>query len=154
MIDVSQTGARLLIEGSLEGLDLKEFFLLLSSTGLAYRRESKPPVCRRAHIRPLVSTQEGASLKSFRLLIQGNIGHGGNTYVLDFAGAPRPTKIGTTVSPWPYDAVGCQVLQSAFLRRPAILRYASWRTACPILLKQWSAERSGRRAKRVPRPNR
>ena len=38
MIDVSQTGARLLIEGSLEGLDLKEFFLLLSSTGLVYRR--------------------------------------------------------------------------------------------------------------------
>ena len=37
MIDVSQTGARLLIEGSLQGLDLKEFFLLLSSTGLAYR---------------------------------------------------------------------------------------------------------------------
>ena len=37
MIDVSQTGARLLIEGSLEGLDLREFFLLLSSTGLAYR---------------------------------------------------------------------------------------------------------------------
>jgi len=38
MIDVSQTGARLRIEGSLEGLDLKEFFLLLSSTGLAFRR--------------------------------------------------------------------------------------------------------------------
>jgi PilZ domain len=38
MIDVSQTGARLCIEGSIEGLDLKEFFLLLSSTGLAYRR--------------------------------------------------------------------------------------------------------------------
>lgn len=38
MTDVSQTGARLLVEGSLEGLDLKEFFLLLSSTGLAYRR--------------------------------------------------------------------------------------------------------------------
>src|ERR1700751_3807613 len=38
LIDVSQTGARLHIEGSLEGLDLKEFFLLLSSTGLAYRR--------------------------------------------------------------------------------------------------------------------
>ena len=38
MIDVSQTGTRLLIEDSLEGLDLKEFFLLLSSTGLAYRR--------------------------------------------------------------------------------------------------------------------
>jgi hypothetical protein len=38
MIDVSQSGARLLIEGSLAGLDLKEFFLLLSSTGLAFRR--------------------------------------------------------------------------------------------------------------------
>lgn len=38
MIDVSQTGARLRIEGPVEGLDLKEFFLLLSSTGLAFRR--------------------------------------------------------------------------------------------------------------------
>ncbi len=38
MIDVSQTNARLCIEGPFEGLDLKEFFLLLSSTGLAYRR--------------------------------------------------------------------------------------------------------------------
>ena len=38
LIDVSQTGAHLCIEGSFEGLDLKEFFLLLSSTGLAYRR--------------------------------------------------------------------------------------------------------------------
>jgi hypothetical protein len=38
MIDVSQTGARLCVEGSFEGLDLREFFLLLSSTGLAYRR--------------------------------------------------------------------------------------------------------------------
>src|SRR3984957_15626237 len=38
MIDVSQTGARLYIEGSLEGLDLKEFFLLQSSPGLAFRR--------------------------------------------------------------------------------------------------------------------
>jgi PilZ domain len=38
MFDVSQTGARLSVSGSLDGLDLKEFFLLLSSTGLAYRR--------------------------------------------------------------------------------------------------------------------
>lgn len=38
MVDVSQTGARLHVEDSIEGLDLKEFFLLLSSTGLAYRR--------------------------------------------------------------------------------------------------------------------
>jgi hypothetical protein len=38
MVDVSQTGARLCTEGSLHGLDLREFFLLLSSTGLAYRR--------------------------------------------------------------------------------------------------------------------
>ena len=37
MIDVSQTGARLHIDGSLAGIDLRECFLL-SSTGLAYRR--------------------------------------------------------------------------------------------------------------------
>ena len=38
LIDVSQTGARLRIKGSFQGLDLTEFFLLLSSTGLAFRR--------------------------------------------------------------------------------------------------------------------
>ncbi len=36
--DVSEIGAKLTVEGSIEGLHLKEFFLLLSSTGLAYRR--------------------------------------------------------------------------------------------------------------------
>jgi hypothetical protein len=38
MEDVSEVGAKLTVEGSVEGLSLKEFFLLLSSTGLAYRR--------------------------------------------------------------------------------------------------------------------
>jgi hypothetical protein len=38
MEDVSASGAKLTIEGSVEGLHLKESFLLLSSTGLAYRR--------------------------------------------------------------------------------------------------------------------
>ena len=33
MEDVSETGAKLTVEGSVEGLHLKEFFLLLSSTG-------------------------------------------------------------------------------------------------------------------------
>jgi hypothetical protein len=37
MEDVSDAGAKLTIEGSVQGLNLKEFFLLLSSTGLAYR---------------------------------------------------------------------------------------------------------------------
>ncbi|UGV24540.1 PilZ domain-containing protein [Rhodopseudomonas boonkerdii] len=36
--DVSETGAKLTVGSSVEGLNLKEFFLLLSSTGLAYRR--------------------------------------------------------------------------------------------------------------------
>ena len=36
--DISETGAKLVVKGSVEGLNLKEFFLLLSSTGLAYRR--------------------------------------------------------------------------------------------------------------------
>ena len=38
MEDASDTGAKLTVDGSIEGLHLKEFFLLLSSTGLAYRR--------------------------------------------------------------------------------------------------------------------
>lgn len=35
---VSDTGAKLLVEGSVQGLPLKGFFLVLSSVGLAYRR--------------------------------------------------------------------------------------------------------------------
>lgn len=35
---VSETGCKLTVSGSIEGLNLKEFFLVLSSTGLAYRR--------------------------------------------------------------------------------------------------------------------
>ena len=35
---VSDSAAVLTVEGSVQGLNLKEFFLLLSSTGLAYRR--------------------------------------------------------------------------------------------------------------------
>lgn len=38
LLDVSQTGAKLEIEGSPEVLRAREFFLLLSSTGLAFRR--------------------------------------------------------------------------------------------------------------------
>ena len=38
MEDVSETGARLTVDGSIEGLPLKEFFLLLSTMGKAYRR--------------------------------------------------------------------------------------------------------------------
>jgi hypothetical protein len=35
---ISEDAAVLNVEGSIQGLNLKEFFLLLSSTGLAYRR--------------------------------------------------------------------------------------------------------------------
>ena len=35
---ISDTNAALTVEGSIQGLNLKEFILLLSSTGLAYRR--------------------------------------------------------------------------------------------------------------------
>jgi PilZ domain len=38
LLDVSATGARLEVEGTLEILGNQEFFLLLSSTGLAFRR--------------------------------------------------------------------------------------------------------------------
>ena len=35
---ISDSDAILTVEGSIQGLNLKEFFLLLSSTGLAYRQ--------------------------------------------------------------------------------------------------------------------
>jgi len=38
LLDVSATGARLEVEGTLDILQAGEFFLLLSSTGLAFRR--------------------------------------------------------------------------------------------------------------------
>jgi hypothetical protein len=38
LLDVSATGARLEVDGSLEVLKAQEFFLILSSTGLAFRR--------------------------------------------------------------------------------------------------------------------
>jgi hypothetical protein len=38
LMDVSQTGAKLKIEGSADVLRAKEFFMLLSTTGLAFRR--------------------------------------------------------------------------------------------------------------------
>ena len=38
MLDVSATGARLQVEGSVDVMQSREFFLLLSSTGLAFRR--------------------------------------------------------------------------------------------------------------------
>jgi hypothetical protein len=36
--DVSDEGAKLMVGSSIQGLQLSEFFLVLSSTGLAYRR--------------------------------------------------------------------------------------------------------------------
>ncbi|TFV73105.1 PilZ domain-containing protein [Bradyrhizobium frederickii] len=38
LLDVSQSGAKVEVEGTLDVLQAKEFFMLLSSTGLAYRR--------------------------------------------------------------------------------------------------------------------
>ena len=38
MEDVSDSGAKLTIDGPIEGLALKEFFLVLSTMGKAYRR--------------------------------------------------------------------------------------------------------------------
>jgi hypothetical protein len=38
LADISTSGARVIVSGTIEGLNLKEFFLLLTSTGLAFRR--------------------------------------------------------------------------------------------------------------------
>ena len=38
LVDVSVSGAKLIVSGSMEGLNLKEFFLLLTPTGTTFRR--------------------------------------------------------------------------------------------------------------------
>jgi hypothetical protein len=38
LLDVSDTGAKIEVEGSIDVLKAREFFLVLSSMGLAYRR--------------------------------------------------------------------------------------------------------------------
>ena len=45
-------------------------------------------------------------------------------------------KMGTVLSPCPYDAAARRVFQSVNLRRPAILHYASWR--CFPDIARWS----------------
>jgi len=49
--------------------------------------------------------------------------------ILYRSGAPRSMKMGTTASPWRYDAAARHALQSAKLRLPATLHYASWAAA-------------------------
>jgi hypothetical protein len=51
-------------------------------------------------------------------------------------GAPRPMKMGTIVSPWRYDAAARYALQSANLRRPAILHYPSWAASLPDITQR------------------
>jgi hypothetical protein len=41
-------------------------------------------------------------------------------------------KMGTTASPWRYDAAAAQAIPPDNLRRTAILRYASWAAVRPI----------------------
>ncbi|MGO9356896.1 MAG: PilZ domain-containing protein [Xanthobacteraceae bacterium] len=38
LLDISATGARLQVEGSIDVMHKREFFLILSSTGLVFRR--------------------------------------------------------------------------------------------------------------------
>ena len=50
-----------------------------------------------------------------------------------YIGAPRSMKMGTTPSPFPYDAATRPALWLARLRRPAILHYASWDSLLSII---------------------
>jgi hypothetical protein len=47
-------------------------------------------------------------------------------------GAPRPMKMGTTASPWRYDAAAAETIWPDNQRRTSILRYASRAAVFPI----------------------
>ena len=67
LLDVSSTGARLEIEGTTEVLRAKEFFLVLSSTGLAFRRCEMIWIDgTTVGIRFLLNTAKGNNRKSAR----------------------------------------------------------------------------------------
>ncbi len=63
---VSAVDAELTLEGSIEGLHLKEFFLLLSSTGLAYRRCELVKVNGKELEIRFLSTKPGKAAKAKR----------------------------------------------------------------------------------------
>jgi hypothetical protein len=48
--------------------------------------------------------------------------------------APRAMKMGTTASPWRYDAAAAATIRPDSRRRTTILRYASWAAVLPISL--------------------
>ena len=75
LVDVSVSGARLTVADSLEGLNLKEFFLMLTPTGAAFRRcelirlngdeigvrfLTKSDVCSKPARRPALMPEESA----------------------------------------------------------------------------------------------
>ena len=87
MIDVPQTGARLIIESSLDGFDLKEFFLLLSSTSLAYWRR-----CKLANIdgnRDMTADQRTAPAQALARLVDTIVTRGRNNWIWVPAGHRR-----------------------------------------------------------------
>jgi hypothetical protein len=75
----------------------------------------------------LIRTSKAAAHRPFcgKRISSGATWRNGSQEIGDPAefGAPRPMKMGTTVSPWGYDAVADQALRPDSLRWPAILRY-------------------------------
>jgi hypothetical protein len=88
---------------------------------------------RRDHLRALAQRVEvdakevrimGSKSKLLRTLVAAS--RAKTAGFLYRSGAPRSMKMGTILSPCPYDAAARRRLKSVKLRRPAILHYASW----------------------------
>ena len=60
LLDVSDTGAKIEVEGSIDVLKAREFFLVLSSTGLAFRRcELNYSATKGRFLQPITSSKAG-----------------------------------------------------------------------------------------------
>jgi hypothetical protein len=82
-------------------------------------------MCRRSAAERRSAESRRQDLRAIVVTERSRIGHIWRRCVYR-SGAPRSMKMGTTASPWRYDAAARHTLQSVNLRRPAILQYAQW----------------------------
>jgi hypothetical protein len=87
---------------------------------------------RRINVRPPIARRRSSrfgelKLSENRLKNRFNfvLTNGDFLRVLEFNGAPRPMKMGTTASPWRYDVAACHAIETPILRCSAISYCAS-----------------------------
>ena len=112
LLDVSNSGAKIEVEGTLDVLQAKEFFMVLSSTGLAYRRCDGAgrevavvcnftPVPRQGYRVGMQRAGQWSEIVNTDSEIYGgsNVGNGGVAVTEDVASHGKPQSLVLTLPP-------------------------------------------------------